>query len=107
MFKSVTSIALKFSLSILTLLAVVCLPNKVNPFAPTWAAIWAAPVSFATINELSCITLVNWEISKAFPLSNILIALIFFASLISLGPGAVIILYSSPNLLTKILINLL
>ena len=75
LFKSVTCIALKFSLSILTLCAVVCLPNKVNPFAPTCAAICAGPVSFAITKELSFINEVNCEISKAFSLSRTGIAL--------------------------------
>ena len=47
LFKSDTWIDLKFSLSILTLYAVVCDPNKVRPFAFKCAAKWAGPVSFA------------------------------------------------------------
>ena len=43
------------SLSILTLYAVVCFPNKVKPLAPTCAAMWAGPVSFAITKELSFI----------------------------------------------------
>ena len=75
-----------------------CLPNNVRPLAPTWAAMCAGPVSFATTNELSFIRAVSWEISSALPLSSKANALIFFASLISVGPGAVITLYSSPYL---------
>ena len=66
-----------------------CLPNNVRPLAPTWAVIWAGPVSLATTNELFLIKDVNCEISKAFPLSNKANAFISFASLISDGPGAV------------------
>ena len=55
MFKSSTCIALKFSLSILTLKAVVCLPNNVNPLTPKCAAMWAGPVSLAITNELPLI----------------------------------------------------
>ena len=76
----------------LTLKAVVCLPNKVNPFVFKWAAIWAGPVSFAITNELSLIREDNWKISNIFSPSKTDIALIFLASLISEGPGATITL---------------
>ena len=105
MFKSSTCIALKFSLSILTLKAVVCLPNKVNPFAFKWAAIWAGPVSFAITKELSLIKEDNWEISKIFSPSNIDCALISLASLISVGPGATTTLNLLLNLLLISSIN--
>ena len=65
------------------------MPNNVRPLAPTWAVIWAGPVSLATTNELSLIKDVNCAISNALPLSNKASALISFASLISEGPGAV------------------
>ena len=81
----------------LTLKAVVCAPNKANPFDPKWAVIWAGPVSLATTNELSLINAANWEISKALPLSKIANALISDASLISFGPGAETTLYISQN----------
>ena len=74
---------------------------------PTWAAICAGPVSFAITKELSLIRDVSWEISSALPLSNKLNASIFFASLISEGPGAITILYSSPYLFEINLIRLL
>ena len=90
--RSATSIGLKFCLSILTLLAEICLPNNAKPFAPTWAAICAGPVSLATTKELSFINEVNWEIFKLLSLSRIQVALIFFASSISFDPGAIIIL---------------
>ena len=77
----------------LTLYAVVCFPNKVKPLAPTWAAIWAGPVSFAITKELSFINEVSWEISSAFSLSNKAREFISFASFISDGPGAITILY--------------
>ena len=70
----------------------VCLPNNVKPLAPIWAVICAGPVSFEITNELFLIKEVSWEISKALPLSNIAVAFIFWASLNSDGPGAVIIL---------------
>ena len=60
-----------------------CLPNNVRPLAPTWAVIWAGPVSLATTNELSLIRDVNWVISNALPLSNKADAFMSFASLIS------------------------
>ena len=82
----------------LTLLADICLPNKVRPFVPTWAVICAGPVSFAITKELSFISDVNWEISKLLSLSKIGIAFISIASFNSEGPGAVTTLYSSPNL---------
>ena len=88
LFSSSTCTALKFSLSILTLKAVVCLPNKVNPLVFKWAAIWAGPVSFAITKELCLIKEVNWKISKIFSPSNIDNALISLVSLISEGPGA-------------------
>ena len=88
----------------LTLKAVVCLPNKVNPNAFKWAAMWAGPVSFAITKELSLIKEDNWEISKIFSPSNIDIALISLASLISEGPGATTTLYL---LLYLLLINLI
>ena len=47
-----------------------CLPNNVRPLAPTWAVMWAGPVSLATTNELPLIKEVNWDISSALPLSN-------------------------------------
>ena len=59
---------------------------------------WAGPVSFAITKELALIIEVNWEISRALPLSNKVCALISLASFISEEPGAVTILYSSPNL---------
>ena len=52
----------------------------------------AGPVSFATTNELSFIKEDSCEIFKDFSLSSIIVALIFFASLISFGPGATTIL---------------
>ena len=82
----------------LTLYAVVCFPNKVKPLAPTWAAIWAGPVSLAITKVLSLTKEVSWEISSAFPLSNKTSAFISFASFISDGPGAITILYSLLNL---------
>ena len=66
--------------------------------APTWAAIWAGPVSFETMKELSLIKEVNWEIFKALLLSRIQSDFNFFASAISDGPGAVITLYFFSNL---------
>ena len=81
--KSSTWIALKFSLSILTLKGVVWEPNKAIPFDPRWAAIWAGPVSLATTNELSLINPANWEISNDLPLSKTQSALILDASSIS------------------------
>ena len=48
----------------LTLKAVVCLPNKVKPFASKCAAIWAGPVSFAITKELSLINVASWEMFK-------------------------------------------
>ena len=72
----------------LTLKAVVCLPNNVNPFEFRWAAIWAGPVSFAITKELSLIKVASCEISNIFSLSNSVKALISFVSLISEGPGA-------------------
>ena len=75
-----------------------CLPNNVRPLVPVWAVICAGPVSLATTKELPLINEVNWDISSAFPLSNKANAFISFASFISDGPGAVTILYWSPNL---------
>ena len=75
-------IALKFSLSILTLKGVVWDPNKAIPFDPKCAVICAGPVSFETTNELSLINAANWEISRALPLSKTQSALTFDASLI-------------------------
>ena len=82
----------------LTLKAVVCLPNKVRPFTPRWAEIWAGPVSFAITNELSLIKLASCDISRALPLSKIETALMFFASSISEGPGATTTLIWFPYL---------
>ena len=87
--KSGACIALKFSLSMLTLNGVVWDPNKAIPFEPRWAVIWAGPVSLATTNKLSLINAANWEISKALPLSKTQSALIVDASLISPGPGEI------------------
>ena len=95
--KSETCIALKCSLSILTFLAVVCDPNKTNPFVFKWAAICAGPVSFAITNALSLINVDSWEIFKAFSLCSIVLASISFAILISFGPGAIITWYLSLN----------
>ena len=100
-----TCIGLKFSLSILTLKGVVWDPNKAIPFEPKWAVICAGPVSFATTNELSLINVANWEISKALPLSRTQSALIFDASLISSGPGAITTLNLFSNFLLIIEIN--
>ena len=97
-FKSLTWIALKFSLSILTLYAVVWEPNKAKPLAPKCAAMCAGPVSFATTKELSFISAASSEISKDLFSFKIEIALISFVLSISLGPGATMILYSSLNL---------
>ena len=84
-----------------------CLPNKVRPLVPVWAAICAGPVSFAITKELPLIKEVNWDMSNALPLSIKAIAFMSLASLISLGPGAVTILYSSPYLLKIFSIRLL
>ena len=43
------------SLSILTLKAVVCFPNRISPLAPKCAAMRAGPVSLAMTNELPLI----------------------------------------------------
>ena len=64
------------------------MPNKVIPFDPRCAVMWAGPVSLETTNELSLINPDNCEIFKALPLSKTHKAFIFFASLISSGPGA-------------------
>ena len=64
-------------------------PNRAIPFEPKCAVMWAGPVSLATTNELSLINPDNCEIFKALPLSKTHKAFIFFASLISSGPGAV------------------
>ena len=82
LFKSSTWIALKFALSILTLKAVVCLPNRVRPFTPKWADMWAGPVSLATTKELFLISVESCEILSALFWSKIEVAWIFFASLI-------------------------
>ena len=102
--KSSTWIALKFSLSILTLKGVVWDPNKAIPFDPKWAAIWAGPVSLATTNELSLINPASWEISNDLPLSKTQSALILDASSISLGPGAItnLNLFSNFSLIKEI-----
>ena len=55
-------------------------------------------MSLATTKELSLINEVNCDISNALPLSNNAIAFISLTLLISEGPGAVTILYSSPYL---------
>ena len=86
--RSLTWIALKFSLSMLTLCAVVCAPNKANPLTPKCADMWAGPVSLAITKELSLINEASCEISSALPLSKTQSAFIFDASLISFGPGA-------------------
>ena len=73
-------------------------PNKAKPLVSKCAAICAGPVSFATTKELSFINVASSEISKDLFSFKIEIALIYFVILISLGPGATIILYSSLNL---------
>ena len=55
-------------------------------------------LNIPNIGDLTSSLKVNLEISKAFPLSNKVSALISLASFISDGPGAVTILYSLPNL---------
>ena len=55
-------------------------------------------MSFATTKELSFINVASSEISKDLFSFKIEIALISFAILISSGPGATMILYSSLNL---------
>ena len=76
----------------LTLNAVVCLPNRANPFAPKWADIWAGPVSLAITYALSLINVDSCEILSALFWFKIEMALIFIESLISEGPGATTIL---------------
>ena len=97
-YKSDTCIALKLFLSILTLAAVVCCPNKVIPLVFKCAAMWAGPVSLAITKELSLTNEDNCEISRALPLFKTQVALILLASTISEGPGAIIILNRFWNL---------
>ena len=98
--------ALKFSLSMLTLWAVVWDPNKDIPLTFKWAAIWAGPVSLATTKILSFINAASWLILRALLLSNIHLASIFLASSNSFGPGAITILISSLYLSFIKVINL-
>ena len=85
--------------------AVVCDPNNATPLTPRCEEICAGPVSLAITKELPLISEVNWDMSNALPLSSNAIAFISFASFISVGPGAVTILYSSPYLLEIFLIR--
>ena len=84
----------------LTLWAVVCLPNKERPLEFKWALMWAGPVSLATTKILSFISDANSEILSEIFLFKIQIALIFLTWSNSLGPGATIIFISLSKLST-------
>ena len=72
----------------LTLLAVVWLPNKTIPFLSKCDAMWAGPVSLAIINFALFMSEINVFIFTGSLLSRTIFPFSWVASLISLGPGA-------------------
>ena len=94
LFKFSTLIALSFLVSIETFDDEVWWPNNTIPLLFKWAAMCAGPVSFEIIKIESFIKPANWLMEIDLLLFKTAVALIFFESKISRGPGAVIILIS-------------